>query len=89
MANHELHVEQPAALISAGDRSRGARISVPLFCWENYEAPASSAFLQEPVAYPFPPSTAPSSPLGLSLLARGGGGEGDRGTSPVIVPPFA
>ena len=46
VANRELQVEQPAALISAGDRSRGARISGPLFCWENYEAPASSAFLQ-------------------------------------------
>lgn len=86
VANHELQVEQPATLISAGDRSRGARISVPLFCWENYEAPASSAFLQKPVPYPFPPSTAPFSPPALSLLAWGGGGEGDGGTSPVIVP---
>lgn len=89
MANHELQVEQPAALISAGNRSRGTRISAPLFCWENYEAPASSAFLQEPAPYPFPPSTAPPSPLVLSLLARGGGGEGGGGTSPVIAPPFA
>ena len=83
MANRERQGRDAGCTGLGRGQGEGHLDSYPLLRG-NREAPATSAFLREPVPYPLPSSTAPSPPP-VFLLSRGveWGWVGDKGTSPV------